>query len=129
MLSLHTAAIDASASPLKPSVERFRRSVSEEILLVAWGRAHSDKSSFVMPLPLSTMRTLSIPPPEISTIIFDAPESIALSMSSRTIAFGLSMTSPAAIFLATSAFNLRTGCAILILTVVFLEPALLLFHL
>ena len=107
--SLLTAAMDESASPLKPRVERWRRSVSEEILLVAWGRAQFSRSSRVMPHPLSTTLIFSIPPPVVSTDISVAPESTALSMSSRIMALGLSMTSPAAIFLATSALSCLTG--------------------
>ena len=110
----HTAAIDESASPLKPSVERCNKSVSVSILLVACGRAQFCRSLFVMPEPLSTIRTFSMPPESISTAMPSAPESTALSMSSRTIAFGRSMTSPAAIFLATSAESCRTGFASLI---------------
>jgi len=54
-----------------------------------------------MPQPLSTTLIESMPPFSISAIILSAPESIALSSNSRNIAFGRSITSPAAIFLAT----------------------------
>ena len=97
-----TAAIDERASPLNPRVCRLRRSVSEAILLVAWGWAQFCKSSLSMPRPLSMTLIFSIPPPVISTRILSAPLSTALSISSRTMALGRSITSPAAIFLATS---------------------------
>ena len=106
--SRETAAMEARASPLKPRVDKFSKSVSLEILLVACGRAQAAKSSLLIPQPLSFTRIFSMPPPVISTLIFVAPESTALSKSSRTIAFGLSITSPAAIFLATSALNCLT---------------------
>ena len=70
----------------------FKRSVSVSILLVACGWAHILRSSSVIPQPLSITRILSMPPDVISTAIWLAPESIALSISSRTIAFGRSIT-------------------------------------
>ena len=109
MLSLLTAAMDASASPRKPSVRRASRSFSVAILLVAWGRAQFARSSFVMPQPLSATRIFSMPPPVISTLMLLAPLSTALSISSRTMAHGRSMTSPAAIFRATSGGSVRTA--------------------
>ncbi|GMO48915.1 MAG: hypothetical protein Pg6C_11620 [Treponemataceae bacterium] len=77
--------------------------------IVAWGRAQCSRSSFVMPHPSSTTRIFSMPPPVISTEIFFPPASTALSSSSRTIAAGLSITSPAAIFRAISGASSRTG--------------------
>ena len=71
--SLLTAAIEAKASPLKPRVVMLFKSAVSTILLVACGRAQADKSSFVMPEPLSEILIFSIPPPEISTEIESAP--------------------------------------------------------
>ena len=110
-----TAAIEASASPRKPRVVRLRRSSDSAILLVQWGRAQFLRSSRVMPAPLSAIRIFSMPPPAISTLIESAPESTALSRSSRTIAAGRSITSPAAIFRATSTESARTGLRSLII--------------
>ena len=104
-----TAAIDASASPRKPSVVKRSRSPSETILLVAWGRAHSSTSSFVMPQPLSATRIRLVPPDSISAVMREAPASTALSKNSRKTAQGRSITSPAAILRATSGTSVLTG--------------------
>ena len=104
-----TAAIEARASPRKPRVVRFNKSSDWEILLVQWGRAQFLRSSRVIPSPLSEILTFSIPPPVISTEIVLAPLSTALSRSSRTIAAGRSITSPAAILRATSTESALRG--------------------
>src|SRR5512136_3389556 len=55
-----------------------------------------------MPAPLSTIRIISLPPARNSIVMSVAPASRAFSRSSFTIDEGRSMTSPAAIFEATS---------------------------
>jgi len=102
-----TAAMDDRASPRKPSVARDNRSSSSLILDVAWGSMDRARSSLPMPEPSSTTRRLSAPPPSSSTTMLLAPESSALSRSSLRAAAGLSMTSPAAIRLATSGASTR----------------------
>ena len=53
--SLDTEAILGNASPLKPRVDIFRRSSTEDNLLVACLEKASLKSSFDIPQPLSIM--------------------------------------------------------------------------
>ena len=57
-----TSAIEARASPRKPSVPTRNRSSASPILLVAWLATASGNSSAAMPQPLSTTRISSIPP-------------------------------------------------------------------
>ena len=51
-----TAAMDASASPRKPSVWMLNKSSVRRILLVAWRSNAMRMSSLRMPLPLSVTR-------------------------------------------------------------------------
>jgi len=92
-----TEAIEASASPRKPSVFTFSRSVSEAIFEVAWRASASGSSSGGMPLPLSVMAMRLTPPSSRRTVTWVAPASSAFSSSSFTTAEGRSTTSPAAI--------------------------------
>ena len=94
-----TAAILASASPLKPRDETAIRSSIDLILLVACLLNAISISSLLIPLPLSVTLINEIPPSFISTVIAVAPASIAFSTSSLTTEEGLSTTSPAAILL------------------------------
>ena len=74
--------------------------------MLAMGRALMSRPRIIlMPQPSSATRILSTPPPSISTSTWVAPESRALSRSSRRTAWGLSMTSPAAIRRATEGFR------------------------
>ncbi|MOA04712.1 hypothetical protein D3C78_1242820 [compost metagenome] len=52
-----------------------------------------------MPEPLSVIRTSPLPPPAVAISILVAPASMAFSTSSFVALEGLSMTSPAAIWL------------------------------
>ncbi len=92
-----TAAIEASASPRKPSVATFSRSVRDAILEVAWRASASGSCSGAMPRPLSVMAMRLTPPSSSRTVIWVAPASSAFSSSSLTTAEGRSTTSPAAI--------------------------------
>ena len=94
-----TAAILASASPLKPRDETAIRSSIDLILLVACLLNAISISFLLIPLPLSVTLINEIPPSFISTVIAVAPASIAFSTSSLTTEEGLSTTSPAAILL------------------------------
>ncbi len=107
MISSPTAAMEARASPRKPRVDRRRRSSASAIFEVAWGRAQSSRSARPMPEPSSRTRMSSAPPPSSSTATERAPESMALSRSSRRAAAGRSMTSPAAMRLAVSGGSTR----------------------
>ncbi len=109
MESRETAAIEASASPRKPSVAIRSRSVAASILLVACGATARCSSPSGMPEPSSVMRTSSVPPCSRSTPIRPAPASRAFSISSFTTLAGRSTTSPAAIWLATSGERRRMG--------------------
>ncbi len=101
-VSLETAAMLASASPRKPRVAIRSRSSSRAILLVECRRKQSAASSRSMPAPLSWTLIRLLPPSTSSIRISDAPASSEFSTSSLTTETGLSMTSPAAIFWATS---------------------------
>jgi hypothetical protein len=94
-----TAAILASASPLKPSEDTVKRSSIDLILLVACLLNAISISSFLIPEPLSVTLINEIPPSFASTVTAVAPASIAFSTSSFTTEDGLSITSPAAILL------------------------------
>ena len=94
-----TSAIEASASPRKPSVPTRNRSSASASLLVAWLARASGSSSVGMPPPLSTTRTISNPPWTTATSIRVAPASTAFSINSLTTLAGRSITSPAAILL------------------------------
>ena len=98
---LETAAIDASASPLKPKVEMLSRSDAVASFDVAWGKNAFFKLSASMPQPLSVTTILRMPPSSIATVMRSAPESIAFSNSSLTTDAGRSITSPAEIRLYT----------------------------
>ena len=101
-VSRETAAMLARASPRKPSVAIRSRSSSPAILLVEWRRKQSAASSRSMPAPSSWTLIRLLPPSTSSTRISDAPASREFSTSSLTTDTGRSMTSPAAIFWATS---------------------------
>ena len=60
--SRDTEAIDASASPRKPSVAIASRSSAGAILVVAWRATASGRSSRAMPAPSSTTRMRLTPP-------------------------------------------------------------------
>ena len=94
--------MDASASPLNPSVPIESRSEASRTLLVAWRIKAFGASSRSMPQPLSVTRRYLTPPCWISTVTAVEPASIAFSTSSLTIEAGRSITSPAAISSATS---------------------------
>jgi hypothetical protein len=99
MRTLATDAIDASASPRKPSVSTRSSSASVAILLVAWRVNASASSAGAMPWPSSLTTMRRTPPSSMRSVIRPAPASIALSSSSRTTEAGRSTTSPAAIWL------------------------------
>ena len=94
-----TAAIDASASPRKPSVPTRWRSSKLAILLVAWRSKASRASSRPIPEPSSATTIRRFPPASSSTRTSEAPASRAFSTSSFTTDAGRSTTSPAAIWL------------------------------
>ena len=96
----------ASASPLKPRVSMESRSSAFSILLVACLKNAVFISSEEIPHPLSVTLICSIPPPLISTVMADAPESIAFSTSSLATLTGLSTTSPAEILSIVSLFSI-----------------------
>ena len=98
-----TPPMDASASPRKPNVPMENRSSADESLLVAWLDSASGRSSGAMPQPSSTMRMRSAPPCSTSISMQVAPASTEFSSNSLTTLAGRSMTSPAAIWLMTSA--------------------------
>ena len=95
--ALDTAAILASASPLKPREKTLSKSSAERILLVACLKNAVLTSSAGIPQPSSVIRINVVPPSFISTVMLPAPASIAFSISSFTTDPGLSTTSPAAI--------------------------------
>ena len=99
MLTAATEAIEASASPRKPSEPTASRSASEAILLVACRASASGSSARGMPPPSSVTTMRLMPPPSSRTSIRVAPASSAFSTSSLTTEAGRSTTSPAAIWL------------------------------
>ncbi len=94
-----TDAIDASASPRKPSVATASSSSSERILLVAWRISASASSSGGIPQPSSVIEMRLTPPSSSTMRSVVAPASIAFSSNSLTTDAGRSTTSPAAIWL------------------------------
>ena len=116
-LTLETAAILGSASPLNPRVVIAFRSLIVFILLVACLSKHRTASSLVMPIPSSVTLIYLLPLPLISIVILPAHASIELSVSSLTTEAGLSTTSPAAIQLASSSGNF-----IILLLIIFSTP-------
>ncbi len=92
-----TEAIEGRASPRKPKVWMFSRSVRSWILLVACRSSATFSSSGVMPQPSSEMAISPMPPRRTDTSTRVAPASSAFSTSSLTIDAGRSTTSPAAI--------------------------------
>ncbi len=94
-----TAAIEASASPRKPSDSTASSSSRLAILLVAWRVSASASSSRGMPPPLSATAIRRMPPPSSRTSMSLAPASRLFSTSSLTTDAGRSITSPAAIWL------------------------------
>jgi len=95
--TLETAAMLESASPRNPKECTHIRSSALRILLVECRKKASGTSSFGIPHPLSVMRIREMPPSLISTVMADAPASMAFSTSSFTTELGRSTTSPAAI--------------------------------
>ena len=104
-----TEPMAASASPRKPMVATVSRSCRLVILLVAWRRRAMGSSSCGMPQPSSSTAIRRTPPASRRTVICVAPESRALSTSSRTTEAGRSTTSPAAIWLMSSSGRSRMG--------------------
>ncbi len=100
--TLPTAAMEASASPRKPSVSTRDNSSAVRNLLVAWRSKASTKSSGEMPEPLSTTWKEARPPSLMSTVMLVAPASMLFSTNSLMAAAGRSTTSPAAIWPMTS---------------------------
>ena len=100
-----TAEMAARASPRKPRVPMASRSYSVRSLLVAWRRKAVFSSPAGMPFPSSVTRRKVIPPWEISTVMAEAPASMAFSISSLATLAGRSTTSPAAIRSATWGSN------------------------
>ncbi len=97
-----TAAILGKASPLKPKVSMAKRSARVSSLLVAWRNRQMRKSPSSIPQPSSVTRMSSSPPARMSMPMFSALASMAFSTNSFTAELGRSMTSPAAIWLASS---------------------------
>src|SRR4051812_30170923 len=93
-----TEAIEASASPRKPSVPTDSRSASVAILLVACLATASGSSSRAMPAPSSSTWMRRMPPSSSVTEIARAPASRLFSSSSFSTDAGRSTTSPAAIW-------------------------------
>ena len=106
MFTFATEQIDASASPLKPSVVILFKSSAILILLVVCGKKATIMSSFSIPHPLSETIILEIPPLNTSTLTCVEPASMAFSTNSFTIELGRSTTSPAAILLKTAGSNM-----------------------
>ena len=105
MVTLDTEAMLGRASPRKPIVATDSRSSGEVSLLVAWRWKDRRISSDGIPQPSSVTLMRSRPAPCISMDIRLAPASMEFSTSSLTTEAGLSTTSPAAIFAATSGFS------------------------
>ena len=99
-VSLAIEIILASASPRNPIVFTAYKSSPVWILLVACFENASRISSGCIPEPLSATR-IFLHSLEISILILEASASIEFSASSLTTEKGLSMTSPAAIWLIT----------------------------
>ena len=97
-----TAAIEANASPLKPMVDRLKRSSACRILEVAWGKKAVTASSADMPMPLSITWIRVLPASLMCMSIWVLPASMAFSTNSFTTDAGRCTTSPAAIWLATT---------------------------
>ena len=94
-----TAAMLGSASPLKPRVLIEKRSLSVDILLVAYRSMARSASSRLMPVPVSETRMSDFPPCSTSIRIRLLSASNEFSISSLTTEAGRSTTSPAAILL------------------------------
>ena len=90
----------ASASPLKPIVLTLYKSSPVDILLVACFEKASIISSGCIPEPLSAT-LISLQSLSISMLTLEAPASTEFSTSSFTTEYGLSITSPAAIWFIT----------------------------
>ncbi len=94
-----TDAIDASASPRKPSDSTPSSSSRLAILLVACRAIARGSSSHGMPAPLSATMMRLMPPASSLMSICVAPASRLFSSNSLTTDAGRSTTSPAAIWL------------------------------
>ncbi|MCY1303764.1 hypothetical protein D9M70_534880 [compost metagenome] len=107
--SWETEAIEASASPRKPSVSTDSSSSRDAILLVAWRISATGSSVAGMPQPLSVMTMRRTPPSSSRMPSCVAPASSAFSSSSLTTEAGRSTTSPAAIWLMSWSGSGRIG--------------------
>ena len=99
ILSRDTEAIDGKASPLNPEVLTSCKSSKERIFEVECFWKANFASSASIPSPSSLTRTKEVPPSSILIQIFFAFASSEFSTSSLTTEAGLSITSPAAIWL------------------------------
>ena len=104
--NLETEAILDNASPRNPRVFILASSACVLSLLVACCANASGRSSGCMPQPLSCRLISNRPPFLISSLISDAPASRLFSSNSLTTDAGRSMTSPAAIWLASDVESL-----------------------
>ena len=100
-----TAAMLGIASPRNPSVVMEGRSEMDRILLVACLSKQRRRSSRFIPIPLSVTLMSPLPPFSILTVIRLDSASMLLSSNSLSTEAGLSITSPAAIFVAVSSVN------------------------
>ena len=91
-----TEAIEARASPRKPSVNRRSRSDREAIFDVAWRVSANASSSRAIPTPSSVTRISLTPPSSSWTRITLPPASSAFSSNSLSTDAGRSTISPAA---------------------------------
>ena len=99
ILSLEIEAIEGKASPRKPDVLTFCKSSNTLIFDVACFLNAFSASARSMPFPSSLTAIKEVPPSSILIQIFLAPASREFSTSSLTTDAGLSITSPAAIWL------------------------------
>ncbi len=94
------AAMEASASPLKPMVRMLNKSSAARILEVACFSKHMRASVSLIPQPLSITCIRALPACFTISLTCVAPLSMAFSSSSLTALAGRCITSPAAIWLA-----------------------------
>ena len=105
MVMRETEPAAASASPRKPRVRMWNRSSAVRSLEVACRLTAVSNSSAGIPQPSSMISISFFPACSMWMTIFFAPASMAFSISSLTTEAGRSITSPAAIWLATSSAN------------------------
>ena len=99
ILSLEIEAIEGKASPRNPDVLTVCKSSKIRIFDVACFLKAFSASMRSIPFPSSLTTIKEVPPSSILIQIFLAPASNEFSTSSLTTDAGLSMTSPAAIWL------------------------------